>query len=136
MKIQSARTTTASDSDDLQALFDSIAAASGRRLPAPAADADGRFGRVAGLVRQRCRQNRATQRPALRRRRIRTRLFDSVSQAGRRPRRGAGKRSFNRLGHLARQLHDSLRGLGMDKLLEDSARQIPDARQRLAYIAR
>jgi chemotaxis regulatin CheY-phosphate phosphatase CheZ len=24
---------------------------------------------------------------------------------------------FNRLGHLARQLHDSLRGLGVDKLL-------------------
>ena len=42
---------------------------------------------------------------------------------------------FNRLGLLARQLHDSLRGLGVDKLLEDSARQIPDARQRLAYIA-
>jgi chemotaxis protein CheZ len=42
---------------------------------------------------------------------------------------------FNGLGALARQLHDSLRGLGVDKLLEDSARQIPDARQRLAYIA-
>lgn len=43
---------------------------------------------------------------------------------------------FNRLGHMARQLHDSLRELGVDKLLEDSARQIPDARQRLAYIAK
>jgi chemotaxis protein CheZ len=42
---------------------------------------------------------------------------------------------FNRLGHLARQLHDSLRGLGVDKLLSDTADQIPDARQRLAYIA-
>jgi chemotaxis protein CheZ len=42
---------------------------------------------------------------------------------------------FNRLGHLARQLHDSLRGLGVDKLLVDTADQIPDARQRLAYIA-
>jgi chemotaxis protein CheZ len=42
---------------------------------------------------------------------------------------------FNGLGLLARQLHDSLRGLGVDKLLEDSARQIPDTRQRLAYIA-
>jgi chemotaxis protein CheZ len=43
---------------------------------------------------------------------------------------------FNRLGHLARQLHDSLRGLGVDKLLEDTAQHvIPDARQRLQYIA-
>lgn len=42
---------------------------------------------------------------------------------------------FNRLGHMARQLHDSLRELGYDKIIEDSARQIPDARQRLTYIA-
>ena len=42
---------------------------------------------------------------------------------------------FNGIGQLARQLHDSLRGLGMDQLLEDSARQIPDARERLSYIA-
>jgi len=42
---------------------------------------------------------------------------------------------FNRLGHMARQLHESLRQLGYDKALEASARQIPDARQRLAYIA-
>jgi chemotaxis protein CheZ len=43
---------------------------------------------------------------------------------------------FNRLGHLARQLHDSLRGLGVDKLLENTAQNvIPDARQRLTYIA-
>lgn len=43
---------------------------------------------------------------------------------------------FNGIGQLARQLHDSLRGLGMDQMLEDSARQIPDARERLAYIAK
>ncbi|MFZ3036548.1 MAG: protein phosphatase CheZ [Rugosibacter sp.] len=42
---------------------------------------------------------------------------------------------FNRLGHLTRQLHESLRGLGADKCLEESARQIPDVRQRLSYIA-
>ena len=42
---------------------------------------------------------------------------------------------FNRLGHMARQLHDSLRELGYDRIIEESARQIPDARQRLTYIA-
>jgi chemotaxis protein CheZ len=36
---------------------------------------------------------------------------------------------------MARQLHDSLRELGYDKIIENSARQIPDARQRLTYIA-
>ncbi|HMM72745.1 MAG TPA: protein phosphatase CheZ [Rhodocyclaceae bacterium] len=42
---------------------------------------------------------------------------------------------FNRVGHMARQLHDTLRELGYDKALEEAAREIPDARQRLAYIA-
>jgi chemotaxis protein CheZ len=42
---------------------------------------------------------------------------------------------FNRIGHLARNLHDSLRELGYDKSLEETARQIPDAQERLNYIA-
>lgn len=42
---------------------------------------------------------------------------------------------FNRIGHLARKLHDNLRELGYDRALEDAARQIPDARDRLNYIA-
>jgi chemotaxis protein CheZ len=46
-----------------------------------------------------------------------------------------GEAMFNRIGHLARSLHDSLRELGYDRALEDSARQIPDARERLNYIA-
>lgn len=41
---------------------------------------------------------------------------------------------FNRIGHMARNLHDSLRELGYDKSLEATARQIPDARERLGYI--
>lgn len=44
-------------------------------------------------------------------------------------------RVFNKLGLLARQLHDTLRELGYDNILEKTASQIPDARQRLAYIA-
>jgi chemotaxis protein CheZ len=43
---------------------------------------------------------------------------------------------FNRIGHLARKLHDSMRELGYDKALEETARQIPDARERLSYIAK
>jgi chemotaxis protein CheZ len=43
---------------------------------------------------------------------------------------------LNRVGHVTRALHDSLRGLGLDKILEQVAQDIPDARDRLAYVAR
>lgn len=42
---------------------------------------------------------------------------------------------FNRLGQMTRQLHDTLRELGYDKMVEDTARTIPDVRQRLTYIS-
>lgn len=43
---------------------------------------------------------------------------------------------LNRVGHVTRLLHDSLRGLGLDKILEQVAQDIPDARDRLSYVAR
>ncbi len=43
---------------------------------------------------------------------------------------------LNRVGHMTRLLHDSLRGLGLDKLLERAAEDIPDARDRLDYVAK
>jgi chemotaxis protein CheZ len=42
---------------------------------------------------------------------------------------------FNEIGHLTRALHDSLRDLGFDKNLQKAASAIPDARDRLNYIA-
>lgn len=42
---------------------------------------------------------------------------------------------FNEIGHLTRTLHDSLRDLGFDKNLQKAASAIPDARDRLNYIA-
>lgn len=42
---------------------------------------------------------------------------------------------FNRLGHMARSLHDTLRELGYDKLLEQTVTALPDAKDRLAYVA-
>lgn len=109
------------DSEDLQALFDSIAAAGGVPEPAPVAPPDN-SGDSDDLQA----------------------LFDSVSAQVVEPRAAAApvevaesdteQEMYNRLGHMARQLHDSLRQLGYDKMLEDTARQIPDARQRLTYI--
>ena len=43
---------------------------------------------------------------------------------------------MSRIGHMTRSLHDSLRGLGLDKLIEKAASDIPDARDRLDYVAR
>jgi len=41
-----------------------------------------------------------------------------------------------RVGQMTRSLHDSLRGLDFDKLIERAAYDIPDARDRLDYVAR
>jgi chemotaxis protein CheZ len=43
---------------------------------------------------------------------------------------------LSRIGHMTRALHESLRGLGLDKLIEKAAADIPDARDRLDYVAR
>ena len=48
----------------------------------------------------------------------------------------AGEEMLTRIGLMTRALHDSLRGLGLDKLLAKAASDIPDARDRLDYVAR
>jgi len=103
------------DSQDLQALFDSIAAGAGAAPPPPVAAAADTSGDNADLQA----------------------LFDSVSaqQApGQEPAPG-GDEVFQRIGHMTRELHNSLRELGFDKMLGDAAKTIPDARERLSYIA-
>ena len=49
---------------------------------------------------------------------------------------GAHDEFLSRIGHMTRALHESLRGLGLDKLIEKAASDIPDARDRLDYVAR
>ncbi len=74
-------------------------------------------------------------------------LFDSIIQdnqvrelaaapkkaAG--PDENAGGDVMSRIGHLTRTLHDALRELGYDRLLEKTVSEMPDARDRLAYVA-
>jgi chemotaxis protein CheZ len=43
---------------------------------------------------------------------------------------------LHRVGQMTRGLHESLQGLGFDKLIEQAASEIPDARDRLNYVAR
>jgi chemotaxis protein CheZ len=115
-----------SDSEDLQALFDSIAAGAPPAPPVPPApprsDATGDSDDLQALFDSVAEAQAASPAPEP--------LVGSAVESG-----SQDEVVFNRLGHLARQLHDSLRGLGVDKLLADTADQIPDARQRLAYIA-
>ena len=113
------------DSADLQALFDSIAV--GAEPAAPAVAEPDPSGDSSDLQA----------------------LFDSVSEQvadsttaaeSVPPAVGSGEAAgqeavFNSIGHLARKLHDSLRELGYDKSLQETAQQIPDARERLNYIA-
>ncbi len=47
----------------------------------------------------------------------------------------AAQTMFSKIGQMTRSLHDTLRELGYDKALEKAASTIPDARDRLTYIA-
>jgi len=42
---------------------------------------------------------------------------------------------FTRIGQMTRQVHNTLRALGTEDVLQDAVQAIPDARQRLTYIA-
>lgn len=121
------------DSDDLQALFDSIAAQPAELVPAAAAPQTAPMAAAA---------DGAGDSDELQA------LFDAVSaetgiaeappveHAGGEQQDADGDHAvFNRLGHMTRQLHDALRELGLDASLQEAAQAIPDARQRLDYIA-
>jgi chemotaxis protein CheZ len=47
----------------------------------------------------------------------------------------AADRMLNRIGQLTRTLRESMRELGLDKQVEEAAEAIPDARDRLKYVA-
>lgn len=105
------------DSPELEALFDSIAAAA---APEPAKAEAG--------------PARDNDTPEL------ENLFDSIARA---VEEGEGsaqegvcpERVFSQLGQMTRGLHNLLRELGYDKTLEKVASQLPDNRDRLNYIA-
>lgn len=125
------------DSDELQALFDSMAGA-----PAAALAANTAAPRLEVVARA------ASADPGGDDDELQA-LFDSVADeyvaehpdqadaAGKTG--GASVHScdnvFNSLGVMTRRLHDTLRELGYDRALQEAAHAIPDARQRLSYIA-
>ena len=133
------------DNDELQALFDSIASQADDAVPterpvvvapvAPAVDGCGDSDELQAL-------------------------FDSISAgkpdeaAAAEPPPGLGvnyketaaavaslsfearqEQAFQQIGQLTRLLHDTIRQLGYDKLITETAEKLPDARQRLNYIS-
>ncbi|GAB4177186.1 MAG: protein phosphatase CheZ [Rhodocyclaceae bacterium] len=110
----------------------------------------GRSAAAAGLAAERAAEQPAGGAPAAGDSEDLERLFDSVAMnyAGRAAgaagqsgatgtvaREGAEQRLFARVGQLTRELHEALRELGYAPLIEQGARAIPDARQRLAYVS-
>lgn len=120
--------TANNDSDDLEALFDSVSEQTKAAAPAPAPEVSAPSGAATG-------DSGDLQA-----------LFDEVSASAQVAPPAAPSAThdeewssqetvFNRVGQMARQLHDTFHELGYDKVLENSASAIPDARERLAYVA-
>ncbi|HRP95769.1 MAG TPA: protein phosphatase CheZ [Rhodocyclaceae bacterium] len=130
------------DSEDLQALFDSIAsgAQAPRAEPAPVAvvadngdGADGDddalqalFDQIASEFDHGGGKPPAAATPVVHA----AAVGDGAASAA-----TTSENVFNRIGQMTRQVHDTLRALGRDDVLNEAVQAIPDARQRLNYIA-
>jgi len=118
------------DSDDLQALFDSIAGQAPARQPhvevvggtAATGDSDDLQALFDSVAVKAPARAPAAPAPAA--------AAEAAGTEG-----PAADHVFQRIGHMTRELHDTLRQLGYDQALEEAAKAIPDARQRLAYVA-
>ena len=134
---------TSGDSNELEALFDSISGASAAPV-APVAPAPVAAAPRPSLMQQAREGDGSTDDSQ-----DLQALFDSI--AGKLA--GAGEavatsdadessdwpssqgKVFLQVGQMARQLHDTLGALGYEKLLENTVTALPDAKDRLAYIA-
>ena len=121
------------DSGDLEALFDSIAAdftpavpVAAPVVPKPAPAATGDDDDLQALFDSVSAEVMTTQAPV-----GEASGAPAISAEGWPVQEGV----FNRIGHMARALHDTLSQLGYDKFLEQTVSALPDAKDRLTYIA-
>ena len=135
--------TASGDSSELEALFDSIASGTTKAAaPAPEPQPEPAAAAKPSLLKQALESDDSTEDSN-----DLQALFDSVSKklaaAKAREARAAEasedwpvqEKVFQKVGVMARQLHDTLGDLGYDKLIEKTVSAIPDAKDRLAYIA-
>lgn len=122
--------TATNDSADLEALFDSIAADIPAAPPPPEPSKDGDSDDLQALFDSVATSYHApeveTPVPAV------TEPSTGATVGATWP---AQETVFNQIGQMARQLHDTLHQLGYDKLLEETVSALPDAKDRLAYVA-
>ncbi|GHU05069.1 hypothetical protein FACS1894158_06790 [Betaproteobacteria bacterium] len=135
------------DSADLEALFDSIASESGgaaQKAAEPVPVAPPVSPPVAPLLKQVQENDDLTEDS-----KDLQNLFDTVASdskgteaVGEAANANAGaewsaqqNKVFNQVGQMARQVHDMLGSLGYDKLIERTASEMPNSRDRLKYIA-
>ena len=126
---------TSGDSKELEDLFDSIAA--GASPAAPAAPAPVKASLMQQLREVEGEVDDSDELQALFEAVVAAQRTDAAAPAEDAPEPGpAGNdRVFQRVGQMARQLHDTLGELGYHALLETTVAGIPDARDRLMYIA-
>ena len=126
------------DSDDLQALFDSIASAPAEKpkleVIAAQADSSGDDDELQALFDAVADEFETAAADAEVPPSAPPSAPDAVERPQLPPDHG-GETMFRRLGEMTRRVHDSLRELGYDKELKDAVEAIPDTRQRLNYIA-
>ncbi len=119
--------TAANDSADLEALFDSIASDIPAAPPPPAKSVTGDSDDLQALFDSVSSDYQVAAPTA-----VPIEAVTDPAAAGAWP---AQEAVFNRIGHMARLLHDTLRELGYDKLIEETVTALPDAKDRLAYVA-
>ncbi len=125
------------DSSELEALFDSIASGVTPSVPPPVVE------KKPSLIRQAQEGDDLTEDSQDLQNLFDSIVSKSVSTSGVGSAGGdavnddwpAQKKVFTQVGQMARQLHDTLGALGYDKLIEKTVSAIPDARDRLSYIA-
>lgn len=93
------------DSDELQALFDSVSSSSPEQQAQGSAPAES------------------------------VNIKEAVAASSQMSSEERHQQAFERIGQLTRLLHDTIRQLGYDRMLEETAERLPDARQRLSYIS-
>ena len=128
------------DSNELEDLFDSIAAGVAKAAPTPGAPPKAAAVPKPSLMQQVRESDGLTDDSQ-----DLQALFDSIADkqaiAGVETAGNAQdewpvqEKVFKQVGQMARQLHDTLGALGYDKVLEKSISALPDAKDRLAYIA-
>ena len=137
-------TNTSGDSSELEALFDSISSGVTPPVAAPAPTPAPAPAPKPSLMQQ-ARENDGSTEDS----QDLQELFDSIARkqhsepaASNLAATAEGSEAwpaqdkvFKQVGLMARQLHDTLGALGYDKLIEKTVSAIPDARDRLAYIA-